>query len=225
MNERVRKQFNTLSEDYDARRRLLIPCFDEFYNTGIDRLSFPGETPRVLDIGAGTGIFSESLLSRYPKAKLTLIDFAENMLDIAKSKFQDRADTLYVLDDYFTHDYGSETFDIVISALSIHHLDSDNKKIFYKNISGLLSDGGEFVNADIACSGDPEADAQDDALWTAFVADNLGEGEYLDRFMKSKDVDKPSPISDQLLWLREAGFPTAECTFKYLNFAVIYAKK
>ena len=225
MNEQVRDQFNTLSADYDGKRRLIIPCFDEFYGSGIGRLAFTGEAPAVLDVGAGTGIFSEALLSRYPKARLTLIDFADSMLDIAMMKLDGRADARYIPDDYFTHDFKGERYDIVISALSIHHLDADNKRAFYKKVYDLLEDGGEFANADIACSGDPMTDANDDALWTAFVTGNLGEGESLDRFIKSKDVDKPSPIPDQLAWLREAGFQVAECAFRRLNFAVIYSKK
>ena len=225
MNEQVRDQFNAFSVDYDARRRLLIPCFDEFYGTGVERLTFTGEAPKVLDAGAGTGIYSDTLLSRYPKARLTLIDFAESMLDIARGKFEGRADARFITDDYYTHSFGGEQYDIVISALSIHHLDTDGKMAFYKKVYGLLGDGGEFVNADIACSGDPEADARDEALWTDFVAGNLGEGESLDRFIKSKEVDKPSPVPDQLTWLREAGFTAAECVFRHLNFAVIYARK
>ena len=225
MNEKVREQFNTLSPDYDSRRRLLIPCFDDFYNTGIEKLSFAGKAPRILDVGAGTGIFSDVLLSRYPKAKLTLIDFAGNMLDIAKSKFKDRADARYILDDYFTHDYSLDTYDIVISALSIHHLDAGSKRMFYQKVYNLLEDDGEFLNADIACLGDPETDALNDELWTAFVAGNLGEGEYFDRFIKSKEVDRPSPVSDQIKWLSEAGFQSAECVFMHLNFAVLHARK
>ena len=77
----------------------------------------------------------------------------------------------------------------------------------------------------MASSGDPETDAMNDRLWTAFVAGNLGEGEYLDRFIKSKEVDKPSPMPDQLSWLRESGFRVAECAFRRLGFAVIYSKK
>jgi len=225
MNVRVKEQFNTLSQDYDARRRLLIPDFDDFYTCGLNLLSFPGESPRVLDVGAGTGIYSSALLSRYPKAKLTLIDFAENMLDIAKEKFSGCEEASFLLDDYFTHDYGDGIFDIIISALSIHHLDAHDKQAYYAKLYSLLEDGGELINADIISSGSPETDAVYDELWTDFVTKNIGEGEYLERFKKSKDIDKPSSLEEQFSWLREAGFKSVDCVFKRYNFAVLYAKR
>ena len=177
MNERVKNQFNLLSDEYDARRRLIIPCFDDFYFTGISTLFYDGENPRVLDIGAGTGLYSSALLTRYPKAKLTLIDFAENMLDIAKDKFSGLKDASYLLDDYFTHDYRGETYDIIISALSIHHLDEEDKQKLYIKLYSLLEPGGEFLNADIISAGYPALDVKYDSLWTEFVAANAGEGE------------------------------------------------
>ena len=225
MDDSVKVQFNTLSSDYDARRRLLIPCFDEFYNSGLNMLTFQGDAPRVLDAGAGTGIFSAFLLNRFPEAKLTLIDFAENMLDVAKEKFADRVDVSYLLDDYYTHDYEDSRFDIVISALSIHHLEARDKLSFYIKLFSLLNTGGELINADIFSSESPEINERFDVKWTSFVAGNIGEGEYFDRFMKSKDIDNPSSISDQLEWLGEAGFQHTDCVFKHYNFAVLYAKK
>jgi len=225
MGEQVKDQFNILSSDYDARRRLLIPRFDDFYKTGIELLAYEGPAPRVLDIGAGTGILTEVLFDRYPGAKVTLIDFADQMLDVAKEKFKDIADIRFIAEDYSTYDFGSEKYDIVISALSIHHLDHSGVKDIYKKVYDLLPDGGEFINADLANSGIPGIDAKYDALWTAFVLKNIGEGEHFDRFMKNKEVDNPLPTLNHFLWLREVGFTGIECVFRYYNFSVIYGKK
>ena len=225
MNTKVKDQFNMLSTDYDSRRSLLIPCFDNLYVSGIEMLAYADAAPRVLDVGAGTGIYAEALLARYPKAMLTLIDFAENMLELAKEKFYSRADVKYILDDYFTHDYRDAAFDIVISALSIHHLDDSDKQKFYANLYSILDDGGELLNADIISTGAPEIDARYDEIWTSFVAGNIGEGEYFERFKASKKVDNPSSYSEQLKWLRDAGFKQTDCVFKHNNFAVLYARK
>ena len=226
MDDRVKEQFNTLSAGYDERRRLLIPHFDEFYNTGIKFLSFPGDAPRVLDIGAGTGIFAGALLSRYPKAKLTLIDFAENMIDIAKDKFCDHIEFRYITNDYLEYDFSGEQFDIIISALSIHHLGAEQTKSFYAKIYAMLEKDGEFLNADLANSGVPEIDKKYDEVWTDFVGGNIGrENEYFERFIKSKSVDKPMPVTQHISWLQNAGFDLADCIYKYLCFAVIYGRK
>lgn len=82
----IAEQFNMVSEVYDAQRRRLLPCFDDFYGTSIQMLDYEGDAPRVLDIGSGTGLFADFLLKRYPKAKLTLIDVSEKMLHVAQKQ-------------------------------------------------------------------------------------------------------------------------------------------
>jgi len=37
--------------------------------------------------------------------------------------------------------------------------------------------------------------------------------------------DKPSSLSEQLQWLKEAGFQDVDCYYKYFNFAVYSGKK
>ena len=226
MDERVKEQFNSNSSDYDSRRRMLIPLYDEFYNSGIDLLSYSGKSPKVLDIGAGTGIFSEHLLSRYKNAKLTLIDFAESMMDIAKEKFEKYPDTEFIIDDYTAYDFGIEKYDIVLSSLSIHHLTPECVKVLYGKIYGMLTEKGEVIIADISNSGISEIDEKYDALWTAFVSDNIGgETEFLDRFQISKGLDRPHPVREHISWLEEAGFEKIDCVFRYYNFSVFFGEK
>ena len=224
MNERVRTQFNTLSADYDANRRKLIPAFDAFYGAGIDFLTYEGDAPAVLDIGAGTGIFTARLLERYPDASVTLLDFSDNMLGLACEKFSGNSRISYVLGDYSEADLGAGRFDAAISALSLHHLNPEMKRAFFSKVKAALREGGEFINADIVKYADPDLTAGFDARWTDFVRGNLGEGEFFDRFLKSKDVDDPSTVEEQLAWLRDCGFERAYSLFHYYNFAVIYAK-
>ena len=224
MDERVRTQFNALSLEYDSFRRKLIPAFDTFYGAGVDFLSYSGSEPTVLDIGAGTGIFTSRLLQRYPKATVTLLDFSDNMLEIAQKKFSGNERIAYTLGDYCQTELGSAQYDIVISALSLHHLNPEEKRAFFAKVQNSLNEGGEFVNADIVINADPELTALFDKQWTAFVRENTGEGEIFDRFLTSKDVDDPSTVEEQLDWMKDCGFSRAYCLFNYLNFAVIYAR-
>ena len=225
MNEQVRTQFNTLSSEYDSFRRLLIPDFDAFYGTGIDCLKYGGAAPAALDVGAGTGIFAARLLQRYPAASVALLDFADNMIEEAREKFAGNQNISYILGDYSETDLGTNNYDIVISALSLHHLNPAGKRDFFVRLFAALKDGGEFVNADIVKHSDEELTARHDAEWTEFVHRNIGDGERYDRFLASKDVDDPSTIEEQLAWLKAAGFQEARCIYENLNFAVIYAAK
>jgi tRNA (cmo5U34)-methyltransferase len=224
-NEGVKNNFNDLAGTYsDEARRKMIPCFDDFYKTGISMLTCGKDAPRVLDLGAGTGLYSDFLLQRYPNSEITLTDFSEEMLELARERYKLSNHIQYILDDYTGYTF-HETYDIIISALSIHHLGVGEKKGLYKKIFNLLEPGGEFINADEIIS--PFFDLQEryEKIWfDQLKSAGLSEQE-LDRTRQSIAFDKPSPVENQIKWLLEIGFSRADCIYKYLNFAVFYARK
>ena len=224
MKTSVKDEFDKVANDYDKNRRKVIPFFDEFYLTGIDFLDPDIESLNVLDIGAGTGLFSEKLISRYPDAKLTLIDFSEEMLELAKCRFSERLNVLYILDDYLSFKF-EQSYDVIISALSIHHLNEGEKKDFYKKVFSLLNVGGEFINADQVISQYPSVQEKYEKKWIDFVKNNGFSEEQIVGHRTRMSLDDPSTISDQIKWMSEAGFEIAECLFKANNFAVLYGKK
>lgn len=69
----VVNKFNQKAKEYDSERRALIPCFDDFYGIAIDCIDFKGDNPKVLDLGAGTGILSQFLLENIQMQKLSLL--------------------------------------------------------------------------------------------------------------------------------------------------------
>ena len=71
--DQVRQAFDAIASEYDAERRWIVPGYDDFYQAAVMAADWPGEQPRILDIGAGTGALSALLLKRYPRADLTLM--------------------------------------------------------------------------------------------------------------------------------------------------------
>lgn len=143
----VKEKFNRNAHQYDNQRRKLIPCFDDFYSVAISIIETNKESPRVLDIGAGTGLFSSFIKEKFPKAKITLIDISENMLEQAKTRFKEDEHIDYLIADYSVHEF-EDKFDIVVSSLSIHHLTDEAKKKLFDKIHFILNPDGVFINAD-----------------------------------------------------------------------------
>ena len=222
--ERVRNQFEQMSSIYDRTRRNYIPEFDNFYGTGIEVLVCSEKSPRVLDVGGGTGIFTGHLLKKYPGARVTLIDFSAGMLKLAEKKYKDYPFVDTVCDDYLKHDYADEKFDIIISALSIHHFCDDDKRAVYEKMFSLLKQGGEFINADEVSGGDEVLDAKYLCMWKEFVESQVEPAEY-HSFLQKIEIDIVAPMSLQLQWFKEIGFSCADCLFKYGTFAVMYGRK
>lgn len=72
MYKDIQNKFNDISQKYDSQRKKLIPCFEDFYSISTAIAETDLDNPKILDLGAGTGIFSEYILKKYPKASLTL---------------------------------------------------------------------------------------------------------------------------------------------------------
>ncbi|MEC0227136.1 class I SAM-dependent methyltransferase [Paenibacillus alba] len=224
-NENITMKFNEVAEKYDSQRRKLIPCFDDFYQTAAALAQTNQPAPRILDLGAGTGLFSSYILEQNPAAKLTLIDLSQGMLDVAKLRFGNNQPNITM----FTGDYStfesSEPFDCIVSALSIHHLEDAAKQILFDHIYKLLKPGGLFVNADQVLGSSPFLDQLYRSDWEAKIEATDLSYEALQAAYERTKLDKMAPLDQQLDWLRTTGFIDVDCVYKYYNFVVMYARK
>jgi tRNA (cmo5U34)-methyltransferase len=217
-------KFDEVAHEYDNQRRKLIPCFDDFYNVSVSIADANSNSPNILDLGAGTGLFSSLILQKYPEAKITLIDISEKMLEIAKSRLKGFANVDYVLDDY-TNFISHEKYDIIISALSIHHLADTNKLELYKNTYLNLKNKGVFINADQVLGDTSFIESLYKNDWKKKVeASGLSNEEIESAYERTK-LDRMSDLKTQINWLQEIGFADVDCVFKYFNFVVLYGRK
>lgn len=220
----IKNSFDDISEKYDKQRKQLIPCFNDFYYLPLSVMDCKKESPKVLDIGAGTGLFSSIVLEKYPNARITLIDLSDKMLKVAKKRFSDHSDFKYIVADYTKYEF-DDKFDIIISALSIHHLSADDKETLYKKAYNMLSDGGVFINADQVLSPSPEIEKLHSELWKHEVEKSGLSRDAIKQVYERISYDNPSTLAEQLKWLNKAGFKDADSIYKYYHFCVMYAKK
>src|SRR5512136_3395242 len=141
--EHIRKAFNKFAQDYDAQREYIIPEMRQYYSAAVWAMEAAEPKPAILDIGAGTGLLSAFVLEKFPEARLTLMDISENMLDMARKRFATRSGTEYIICDYSRSDLGGP-YDLVCSALSIHHLLREDKRRLFGRIFSALNHGGMF---------------------------------------------------------------------------------
>lgn len=105
---------------------------------------------KILDIGAGSGIWSLTMLIKDSGAKATLLDFGE-VLKVAKIKAREKNvqnRTSWIEGDFFETPI-SETYDLVIVG-NVLHIQSYDKNIeLFKKIRSLLSPNGEILIFDL----------------------------------------------------------------------------
>ena len=114
----IKEQFNFVAQEYDANRKKFIPCFNDYYeNTTKLIVSNIGNPKRVLDLGAGTGLLSYFWYQQCPSAEYVLVDIADEMLNVARKRFDGIDNISYQVLDY-SKGLPKEDFDVIVSALS-----------------------------------------------------------------------------------------------------------
>jgi tRNA (cmo5U34)-methyltransferase len=156
------------------------------------------EASTVLELGVGTGETARRVMSRHPEATLAGIDSSEEMLARARETLPEADLRLARLEDPLP----SGPFDLVVSALAVHHLDPDGKRDLFRRVANVLQPGGRFVLADVVV---PE---RNEDVVTPI------DGVY----------DLPDRVDDQLEWLRAAGLD-AEVVWANKDLAVVRATR
>lgn len=224
----VQTTFNSIASVYDANRSKLIPCFDDLYSIPVslvqNQIGNRNKKPMVLDIGAGTGLLTSFLFQKYPGARVTLIDMAEEMLNVARERFKGNRNIKYISADYSGYNF-SETFDVIMSAMSIHHLSNPGKRKLFSKIYGLLNPGGIFVNAEQVLGETPELEALYKKRWEALIREEGVPEKQILLWRERLKLDREATPEDQVKWLKKAGFSIAGCPYKFFKFAVMFGVK
>ena len=152
---------------------------------------------RVLELGTGTGETALRVRAGQPDAEWVGIDSSEPMLARARERLPDADLRLQRLEDCLP----PGPFDLVVSALAVHHLDGEGKRGLFARVAEVLRPGGRFVLGDVVVP----------------AAGKTGPIE-IDWVM-----DLPDSVEDQLAWLREAGFET-EASSVRVDLAVFRAR-
>ena len=221
--------FDAAAGDYDRTRRGLVPSFDAFYGAALGSVPFGPEDPiKVLDLGAGTGLFSAMVAERFPRSRVTLVDLSVEMLRVARGRLAWASGR----SEFRTMDYarkplpgGPRGYDLVVSALSIHHLTHGDKRELFGKVHDSLGGGGYFVNADQVAGVTPEEEARYGAWWIGRVREaGVSEGDLAAALARMR-ADRNATLAAQLGWLEEAGFEEVGCSYKDHRFAVYNGRK
>lgn len=218
-----RAVFNATAPSYDRDRMKLIPGNETFYAAALELI--PADATHIVELGAGSGLFSAMLRAALPEAHLTLIDFSENMLALAQGRLKENSTHIrFLLADYTTEPLPSNA-DAIVSSLSIHHLEDERKHALLPHVFDALRPGGIFINADHIAGPTAELEVIYQQRWLAAVrALGATEQQIADSLYRQTE-DRRTPVAAQLAWLREAGFADVDCWYKHSSFAVMSGVK
>jgi tRNA (cmo5U34)-methyltransferase len=224
VDEILKTKFDSGAKSYNRQRSNVIPNMDQIYSIVAELASSNVPGPKILDLGAGTGLLTEKLFKKYSRGTFTLIDISMEMLNIARERFKGKANFEYIPQDYLKIDFDS-SFDIVISSLSIHHLNNNSKEKIYSKVYEILNEGGVFINADQVLAPSSENEYIYQRNWMEKIeTGSLKQDEKKFIFDRMK-LDNPSTLENNLKWLENCGFINVDVFYKYYNFCILYGKK
>jgi tRNA (cmo5U34)-methyltransferase len=222
----IESLYDRAAKDYDRARRQLVPCFDDFYGTVLDLVPYErGTEIRVLDLGAGTGLLSALIAGAYPQARITLVDVSERMLGVARDRFASEQEHFGFLVADYARDFPGGRYELVVSALSVHHLEDADKRVLFGNVYEALVDGGLFVNADQVLGPTPEIEKAYRQSWLRRVRERGVAEDDLASALARMEEDKMSTLDAQLGWLKGIGFQAVDCWYKNHSFAVYSGRR
>ena len=191
-------QYHFDASTYADEIRGDVPAYDVFQDSLVGASGAGAR--RILELGTGTGETARRLLARHPDATLVGIDENEQMLAVARSELPAERAELRV--GRIEEPLPEGPFDLVASALCVHHLDDAGKASLFARVGEALAPGGLFVLGDVVVPVDP-----------SLAVTPLTPG-----------YDRPSPLNDQLQWLSEAGF-TPTVAWEDGDLAVVAARR
>jgi tRNA (cmo5U34)-methyltransferase len=225
---------------YDADMDIMHPLRSKMIEVALEVIPFQQtQALKALDLGVGTGVFAKRFLENYPNSRIIAVDGAASMLKIAESRLGDLTQCVeWILTEFqamSTTVLSPDTFDVVISAYALHHLNAQEKLAVLKSVVRAIRPGGWFLNADIVAAEAPDVEERIREIRIKAITDRApaqdkrfrsadATRKFLDD-LEATEQDRPQTLEQDIRIVREAGITNAEVFWKEYREAVIGGKK
>lgn len=224
------------SQVYRELAAIAVPRRDEQLGTIVALVPFVSDAEfSIVELACGEGLLGEALLRAFPKAGYLELDGSDSMRRETAARlacFGRRAQIEPF--DLFANDWYEQATGagLIVCSLCIHHLDGPGKRSLSAAMFDRLAPGGALLLADLVEPRRAEARALFADAWDRLAAEQAAgrpNGSDLRRLFAAERwnyyrypdlADRPSPLFDQLLWLREAGFSKVDCFWMAAGHAV-----
>ncbi len=210
----IESEFNMFSKNYTSDMVGCVPHYLKLLSAFTTHLPENFTPKYILDLGCGNGNVTYKLLQFYPKSNFTLLDASEEMINLCKTRFKTYK-IEYVKSYFNDYIYKSDYYNFITAGFSLHHCNSEEKKSLFKSIYKSLKKGGIFSFSDLMIHKKKPEHSKLLKNWEVFVNGNFPDGEKWKWLVEHyKEFDKPDDYSDQIQWLKEAGFSITNLPFK-----------
>lgn len=205
---------------YDEDMDLMHPNRIKMVNIALEVLQFDSKFPlTVIDLGTGTGFFTQRFLEKFPHSSVIAIDGSDKMLNLARTRLKAfaqsidfRVGDLRKLNDIISN---VKRVDVIYSSYALHHLNNHEKLNVIKQSIRHLKPGGWFLNADLVLADNIEIEQRiqqirvNGILQRAKNSDKrFKDYESVRNFLitlETNENDQPLTLSEDLEIMKDAG--------------------
>ncbi|MCF8358358.1 MAG: class I SAM-dependent methyltransferase [Prolixibacteraceae bacterium] len=223
--EEIRTKFDRLAHRYTNLEKGQDTALDSPLSLELISQAAAAYNPNakaLLDIGCGGGNYIVKVTSRLPDVNVWLSDLSQNMLDVAAERVQKiiSGNVTKMQGDFRDIDFGTEQYDIITAATTLHHLRSEPEweLVFFK-LYKALKPGGSFWISDVIIHEHPEIDRLMRQGWFNWIEATQGAEKRVWAKEQYEKEDTPQTLNFQLNLMKKAGFKETVVLHKHLNFA------
>jgi tRNA (cmo5U34)-methyltransferase len=218
---RVSPHLGVTADDYDRAIRTFIPGYDRMLATIAHWLD--GHVPAdglVVDLGAGTGALSATILEALPGVHVQLVDVDPAMLEVADARCAAYPGRYELRRARFDDELPRCA--AVVASLALHHVaTTDEKLALYRAIHDALQPGGLVVVGDALLHAEGPERAGMVRDWHAHMAlYGITAEEAAGHLAQWAEEDHYVALPDELGLLAAAGFARPDCFWREGAIAV-----
>lgn len=210
---------------YDTDMEIMHPLRWKMIEIALEVLPFHAtEYVNVLDLGVGTGCFSQQLFTKCPNSKLVAVDGSALMIELAKLRLGAQAQLV----EWIQSDFRSipsqvlkpNRYDAVISSYALHHLNAQEKLAVLTAVVMAIKPNGWFINAEVVKAEYPDIERRIQDIRVKAVTERAPEKDerfltidstrsFLDT-LEATEKDQPQTLNTDMNILQKAGIRNAE---------------
>ena len=224
----TKQTFNNEAEIYEQTSRAVNIFFDESLDVLVNSINLTNKNKiRILDVCCGTGILTQKVAKQYPKAEFVGLDFAENMLSIAKERMNDYSFTAHCIDVLDTQSITKlGKFDLIISSFGIHNIHGfAEKQVAINNIYSALKLNGKYIALDYIKGENKKECKHYTKTFINFLRKTYNKKETKEWIKLLAEEDEPETIQDNFNLLINANFKEIKLLWQKEYIAIIQANK
>jgi demethylmenaquinone methyltransferase / 2-methoxy-6-polyprenyl-1,4-benzoquinol methylase len=150
-DQAVQGMFDRIAGRYDLLNRVISFKLDNWWRKQAVELLIQGNSPRIVDLGTGTGdMILSAMKSARGNARIVGLDFSMNMLQLAQSKraaLSSGATATFVQGSAMASPFKDASFDGAMSAFVLRNV--SDLGLFFSEACRVLRPGGKLVTLDM----------------------------------------------------------------------------